>query len=162
MNVIFLDYDGVVNTPRWHQKDGQWKCRYGHPWDGKVNNEQAVQWVSEFCEQFGYKIVVTSTWRLHDDYDEMLVRGGLRSGIEILGRTPVMDNKTRGDEISQYLDKHPEITGYLVFDDEYVSEEHQARMVKCNASVGFGLDEYYLAETLHFMFNNKELEGEKS
>lgn len=45
MNVVFLDYDGVVNTPMWNA-DGT-RCSFGLPQDSKVNNFQYVQWVSE-------------------------------------------------------------------------------------------------------------------
>ena len=61
--VLFLDYDGVVNTPMWNEKGTI--CRYNMPKDGKVNNFQAVQWISEFCQKFHFQIVVTSTWRTH-------------------------------------------------------------------------------------------------
>lgn len=39
MNVIFLDYDGVVNTPIWSFRAGKWICTYATPSDNKVNNE---------------------------------------------------------------------------------------------------------------------------
>ena len=45
--VIFLDYDGVVNTPMWNSKGTN--CRYGWPSDGKVNNFQAVHWDRSQC-----------------------------------------------------------------------------------------------------------------
>lgn len=61
--VIFLDYDGVVNIPKWENRNGKWHCRYSNVLDGKVNDEQAVQWVSEFCQKYGFGIVVSSTWR---------------------------------------------------------------------------------------------------
>lgn len=71
MNVVFLDYDGVVNTPMWNA-DGT-RCSFGFPQDNKVNNFQCVQWVSEFCQKFNYSIVVSSTWRLDDNYKECLI-----------------------------------------------------------------------------------------
>jgi hypothetical protein len=163
MNVIFLDYDGVVNTPQWTKKaDGTFNCRYNFPEDGKVNDWQSVQWVSEFCQRYGYSIVVSSTWRTERNYKECLVNGGLRNGIEVLGRTP--DCGPRGDEIATYLREHPEITGYLIFDDEtdmscYFSEnEHYTfknmnRLVKCQTDKGFKQDEFIQAESLHFAFN---------
>lgn len=155
--VIFLDYDGVVNTPMWELRNGQWKCRFNHDFDGKVNNTQAVQWVSEFCEKYGYDIVVTSTWRYSDDYDVFLIQAGLRKGIEILGRTPFLRlrdySKTRGDEISQYLAENPEITGYLIFDDEADMGPHLDHLVQCNPDIGFGYAEYCHAEELHRKFN---------
>lgn len=54
MNVLFLDYDGVVNTPMWDD-DGK-RCTFNFPSDNKVNNFQCVQWVSEFCQRYDYKI----------------------------------------------------------------------------------------------------------
>ena len=74
MNVVFLDYDGVVNTPLW-DSEGKY-CTYGFPEDNKVNNFQCVQWVSEFCQKFRYSIVVTSTWRFESNYKECLINGG--------------------------------------------------------------------------------------
>ncbi len=74
--MFFLDYDGIVNTPLW-SADGK-KCTFGYPFDNKVNNFQCVQWVSEFCEKYNYSIVVSSTWRLHNNYQECLQNGGLR------------------------------------------------------------------------------------
>ena len=50
--VVFLDYDGVVNRKMWTRLKTGWVCRYGYPEDGCVNDVQAVQWVSEFCEKW--------------------------------------------------------------------------------------------------------------
>ena len=115
--VLFLDYDDVVNKAMWKKRDdGVWVCAYNFPRDGKVNDEQAVQWVSEFCEKYGYSIVVSSTWRRYDNYKECLLNAGLREGIAIDGATPVL-NDIRGVEITQYLKEHREIEEYMIFDD---------------------------------------------
>ena len=118
MNVLFLDYDGVVNTPMWNE-DGT-RCRYGMPYDNKVNNFQAVQWVSEFCARCKYDIVVTSTWRKYGNWKQCLIAGGLREGIEVLGKTEDLSDigGKRGDEIKLYLDTHPEIRYYVIADDK--------------------------------------------
>ena len=152
-NVVFLDYDGVVNTPMWELRNGQWKCRHNHDFDGKVNNTQAVQWVSEFCQQYGYDIVVTSTWRLNPDYAAFLIQAGLRRGIEILDRTPSLFGRPRGDEITQYLKENPDITGYLIFDDDADMGPHLDHLVQCNPYIGFGYAEYTRAEELHRKLN---------
>ena len=102
MNVLFLDYDGVVNTLMWD--DVGKHCRFNHSRDNKVNNFQAVQWVSKFCREYGYDVVVTSTWRFEDNYKDCLINGGLWDGIQILGRTPYVSNGNRGDEIQKYLE----------------------------------------------------------
>ena len=96
MRVVFLDYDGVVNNIVW-DAEGK-RADYGSASSKKVNDFQAVQWVSEFCEKFGYDIVVSSTWRLWEWYKEALINGGLRDGINIVGCTPVLYKHSRGDE----------------------------------------------------------------
>jgi len=157
LNVVFLDYDGVVNTPMW-DSEGK-KCSFGFPRDNKVNNFQCVQWVSEFCQKYGYSIVVSSTWRLDENYKECLINGGLRDGIEILGRTPVMRDQSRGTEIKKYLSAHPEITQFLIFDDEADMDDLADHLVECNSNVGFGLTEMCQAERLHTKFNNERMCG---
>lgn len=152
--VLFLDYDGVVNTPMWecNPTKGTYVCRYGHSGDGKVNNYQAVQWISELCQKCDIDIVVTSTWRMSDNYKECLINGGLRPGINIIGKTEMA--LYRESEIMQYLTDHPEIgNDFIIIDDDtidmspfgYVNNEH---FIKCNSYVGFGYTEYRKAEYL--------------
>ncbi len=145
MKIIFLDYDGVVNTLIW---DESGKCGYNFPDDGKVNNYQAVMWLNELCKKTGAKIVVSSTWRYtcHDiSYQDCLYNGGLNKNIEIIGCTERFGNETRTAEIKSYLYKHPEIKDYVILDDEDVSDSH---FVKCNANYGFGIEEFFKAKTL--------------
>lgn len=152
MNIVFLDYDGVVNTPMWNEDGTQ--CRYNFPSDHAVNNFQAVQWVSEFCQKYDYSIVVTSTWRMDDNYDICLFNGGLRPGICLRGRTKVLHG-TRGEEIELYLKEHPEVTGYLIFDDEAdLTEAQKDRLVKTNGDVGFAEYDFKHAVRLHKKFNS--------
>ena len=145
--IAFVDYDGVVNTPMWNAQGTC--CSYGFPKQGKVNNFQAVQWLSEACQKFGYDIVVTSTWRLHDNYKECLINGGLRSGIEILGRTEHFSGLPRGAEIDAYIINHPEILYYIIIDDEADILEHQRdHFIQTNDSFGFGLDDFKKFENI--------------
>ncbi len=124
-------------------------CSYGFPKQGKVNNFQAVQWLSEACQKFGYDIVVTSTWRLDDNYKECLINGGLRSGIEVLGRTPRFSGQPRGAEIKAYLDEHPEITHYVIVDDESdILPEQRGHFIKTNGDTGFNLSEFRAFEKI--------------
>ena len=139
--VCFLDYDGVVNTPMWNAEGTM--CSYGFPRQGKVNNFQAVQWLSEACQKFGYDIVVTSTWRLWDNYKECLINGGLRPGIEILGCTDCIRDTSRGNEIKKYIDEHPEIQYYVIVDDEDdILSEQREHFIMTNGDTGFNLKEF--------------------
>ncbi len=146
-NVVFLDYDGVVNTPMWDEK-GQ-KCSFNFPSDNKVNNFQCVQWVSEFCQKFGYSIVVTSTWRFDKNYKECLINGGLREDIEIIGKTESISNASRGKEIQHFLDSHPEIERFIIFDDEDDMDDLSDHLVLCSLENGFSMNEFYKASRMH-------------
>lgn len=147
MNVLFLDYDGVVNTLMWD--DAGKHCRFNHSRDNKVNNFQAVQWVSKFCREYGYDIVVTSTWRFEDNYKDCLINGGLWDGIQILGRTPYVSNGNRGDEIQKYLDEHQEVENFLIFDDDSDMGVLSDHLIKTNFVFGFSMYNYESAVELH-------------
>lgn len=148
MNVIFLDYDGVVNIPMWNE-DGT-HCQYNFPKDNKVNNFQAVQWISEFCQKYDYHIVVTSTWRMDRNYKECLTNGGLREGIEILGRTESLWEQSRGEEIKLYIDSHPEIERYIIIDDEDdILEDQRPYFVQTDMTRGFGMSDFFQCERIH-------------
>lgn len=149
--VVFLDYDGVVNTPMWNEAGTE--CRYGMPYDNKVNNFQAVQWVSEFCQKYGYSIVVTSTWRVDKNWKECLINGGLREGVEVIDRVPIMHD--RGEEILSWLFDHPEVQHWLIFDDDTydLSSNQYIRCVKTRPDVGFMEDDFNQAVVLHKAFN---------
>lgn len=148
MKVIFLDYDGVVNNIIW-DSEGK-KANYGYPNQGKVNDFQACQWVSEFCEKYEYSIVVTSTWRRSDNYIECLYRGGLRPSVKVSGRIDLdLEYKYKRSElIAKYLEEHPEIDGYLIFDDEYDEGTPKNHLVLCDHD-GFYYTEYHKAIQLH-------------
>lgn len=144
--ILFLDYDGVVNLPMW-LPDGS-RCKYNFPGDNSVNGFQACQWISELCEKHGYEIVVTSTWRLHPNYQKCLRNGGLRPTVNVLGATPYMSEKTRGDEIRAYLEQHPEVTHYIIVDDEndfYMYQ--QDHLIRTNEFYGFCYPEFLKAES---------------
>ena len=149
--VIFLDYDGVVNTPMWNEKGT--KCTYNFPKDGKVNNFQAVQWISECCKRFHFDIVVISTWRFDANYKECLINGGLREGIEILGRTDELSTEPwqiqRGKEVEKYLNEHPEIRFWMIIDDcdEFLPSQKN-HFIQPEDSTGFGLKEFQQFEQI--------------
>lgn len=134
--VLFLDYDGVVNTPIWNDKGT--KARFNFPKDGKVNNFQAVCWLNDFCKRYKFDIVVSSTWREYPNYEECLRNGGLHKDIKILGSTPILPSRMRGKEIDMYLSEHPEIKYYLIVDDDDDLLDYQkSHFVKTNMMVGF-------------------------
>lgn len=152
MRILFLDYDGVVNTLMWYRdkETSKYKARYHGPKDGRVNNYQAVQWVSELCWKYSLDIIVTSTWRGSDNYKECLRNGGLRSGIPIRGCVCLNHSLNRAGQINQYLQMHPDVGNhFLILDDEVVDmkpfgydDEH---LVRCTTNGGFQYEEFHTA-----------------
>ena len=76
MKVVFLDYDGVVNT-LWF-KDVNGEPNFNFPDDDRVNNTQAIAWLNKLCRETKAKIVVTSTWRMAKNYKECLYNGRIK------------------------------------------------------------------------------------
>jgi hypothetical protein len=153
--VVFLDYDGVVNTIIWeyNPETNKYRADYSFPRRNKVNNYQAVQWLSELCIKYGIDIVVTSTWRMSENYKECLINSGLRDGIKILGKVPeVSTNKCvqtlRAEQINQYLKANPEIGNqFIILDDDYVDVSaygynNKDHFIRCRTNAGFGLEEF--------------------
>ena len=148
MNVLFLDYDGVVNTPMWNEEGTEF--RFSFPEDKRVNNFQCVQWVSEFCEKYNFSIVVTSTWRFMTPlYKECLYNGGLRRTVKIIGCTDVDDCGNRELEIAGYLELHPEIDKYIIFDDCKEFNYLKDHVVFCETDLGFHILKFDEEEELY-------------
>lgn len=151
--ILFLDYDGVVNTPMWNERGT--KVSYGFPQDGRVNNFQAVRWVSAFCQKCKFDLVITSSWREERNYRECLIEGGLRKNIVIAGALPINETKSRGELIRDYLLFHPEIKYYIIADDEEdLLPEQFSHLIKTNASYGFMEPEYKRGIELYMKFKS--------
>ena len=157
--LIFLDIDGVVNTlmidinpfPKENniKKDGFYfdLCMNG---DNRVSNRQAVMWLNKLCIETKAKIVISSTWRLCENThstEECLRNTGLLDEIEIIGKTPFISGKKRGDEIKTYLEQnYPEATPeYVILDDDCDMEDLSYALVQCNSHYGFNYPEYIKA-----------------
>lgn len=163
MNVIFLDFDGVINTLQIDTKPFGVNCRSQierdgfyylmcNESDGIVSNRQAVMWLNKLCKDIDAKIVVSSTWRMGkkglDTLRNILYNSGLIEDIEIIGATPVVYDPLyhRGKEIDEYLKEHKEIKNYIILDDDAdMLPEQMFLLVKCDTYAGFTEREYIKA-----------------
>lgn len=142
MKVVFLDFDGVINSLQWiKNENNEWKCKYSA-------NIQSIQWISEFCEKYNYKVIISSTWRYDglEKCKKYLYDNSFRRSIDIIDTTPILHTK-RGDEITEWLSKHP-VEKYIIFDDDSDMTIHMNRLIKSNCFVGFTYKEYLEAEKL--------------
>lgn len=147
MKIIFLDFDGVINTllPCFYRK-GKITSGFFFPDNMKVNNYKAVKLIEKLCFTTDSKIVVSSSWR-HAEGEyyhgkifstrECLYNSGLSREIDILGNTTRL-NTNRSDEIKQYLNEFP-VSNYVVIDDDIVNIDN---LILCNCWIGFNEDNY--------------------
>lgn len=141
--IIFLDYDGVVNTIYWREypRAQGFKATFAFPSDGFVNNYQAICWLNELYRKYPFDIVVSSTWRFHSNYKECLYNGGLRSEISILGCTP-RGTGCRGDEIKEWIEENNFKGHFIILDDDSDMGDYMDNLVKCDTYNGFTVREY--------------------
>lgn len=122
MNVIFLDFDGVLDT---------------HHYKTDEDIEEKIKILSEICKEYNCKVVIEASAKrcideetLEIDEDAPWVKSIFnyfdKYGIECIGRTPSVKRHNnnvsypmwKDDEIRLYLFRHPEIDHYCVIDDD--------------------------------------------
>ena len=103
---IFLDIDGVLND-----------ISPSTPVFDDTPAPRHIQPLVEIVNATGAKLILSSSWRksrrLRIRVDEALARFNLT----IADITPELSGG-RGREISAYLEQHPEITSFLILDDD--------------------------------------------
>lgn len=107
--IIFLDIDGVMNCVN-HRKQ--------HPEDfGKMYgiDQEHVAILNDLVEKTGAEIVLSSVWRLDDNYKEVMKE----NGITVIGRTEYLGGMIRGEEIDLWLaEKGKDVEVYAIIDDD--------------------------------------------
>ena len=104
--VIFLDIDGVLNVI------GQGHDEFGQLFHKHF--EDNLRWI---IEQTGAKIVISSSWRVIGlkRIKQMWEQRNLAG--EIIGITSYMEERHRGKEIQQWLNKN-KVHTYVIIDDD--------------------------------------------
>lgn len=143
--IVFLDFDGVVNTIYW-KKDTNGICcvnvmKGGHT---ELNNQQAIGWLNELYSIVQYDIVVSSTWRMGmtlGELQDLLIKSGFRPDIRVIGKTPVL-HEERGIEIQQWIDENNFTGDFIIIDDDSDMGELLPKLVKCDTYIGFTIYDY--------------------
>lgn len=136
MKVIFLDFDGVLNSERW-----EWKCRpkTDRLYDSDAFDPAAVSLLNDLLEKTRAKIVVSSSWRRFHSVlalKKLLEEVGVKG--EVIDMTPryLGVGKIRGDEIRHWLDEHADVTSFVILDDSDDMEPVKDRLVLIDWRVG--------------------------
>ena len=139
MKVIFLDIDGVLNSIDW------WNSERNH---GNIGGEASdmdplcIERINRLSKETNSKIVISSSWRHDPFYKRTMNIYGIKN---VIGRTPVTSyvgngadhNFVRGEEIKMFLELHPEIENYVIFDDENdMLDDQQSHFIHTDDEVG--------------------------
>ena len=121
MNVIFLDFDGVLDT--FHYRSHE-------------DVERKIAILADICKEYNCKVVIEAaakdaidekTLKIESEWVNFIFNLFEKYGIECIGRTPNVERRFsknsytsiwKEDEIRLYLYRHPEIEHYCVIDDD--------------------------------------------
>lgn len=139
--VLFLDMDGVLCSPRctFFAKEIYGEIPYNYL------DKEATSYMLTIVRKYGFKIVVSSVWRGNPNFIEnMRSVGFISTDFHVDWRTKNIDVAWRGDEIDEWLQRHPEVGDkYVIFEDEPsdLLDHHKAdHLVKCDTYNGIMFD----------------------
>ena len=141
MKVLFLDFDGVLNSQKYLRLNGG---------DGVSIDPSRMTLLRQIVLACDAKIVLSTSWREHWDLDparcapEWRPTGELlaRYGIEILDRTPKYGGGYDRDlEIRAWLTAHEdEVESFAILDDQRFGwGDLEERLVRTDMKIGRGL-----------------------
>lgn len=143
MKVLFLDVDGVLN--RWGS---------AQPFDAELVDE-----LSRVVRLSGASVCVSSTWRKLETHRERLLGVLTQIGAPVVGWTPDLGAAAdegnlyieRGEEIQAWLDGHPEVSQFVILDDNDDMAHLAHRLVLTNGYTGLTRDK---GDEVIAMFSN--------
>ena len=133
MKIIFLDVDGVLNSI-----DDLMEYREKNNIKGSILYDdiadKRVELLKQIVENSNAKIVISSSWRMGwirngkpKEYNKESLLYKLHTklkefGLSFIDVTPYLWDENiryrRGDEIKSWLDSHPDVTHFVILDDE--------------------------------------------
>lgn len=125
MKILFLDIDGVLNCEfTFHTNQS------AYPFDPYMS-----LLVHRIVEATGCKVVLSSSWRYHPDGVKVIEEKAL---IKIHDITPKLRmSLSRGAEVRQWLEAHPEVERYAILDDNTdFYDDQKKNFFKCEWNTG--------------------------
>jgi hypothetical protein len=154
MKVIFLDFDGVLNSKASFIVEERIRRSLGNISKEK-KKEMGISKVGETlchvcCSNFQLilehfpevKIVISSTWRggyTLDWLKEKLTSYGIDSS-RVIDKTPIIHGADRGHEIRTWLSEHPDVKKFVIIDDDVIGDGFNEEIVVTTWNVGLTLD----------------------
>lgn len=116
MKIIFLDFDGVMDTTYYCQ----YAAVHGLPESDKYGvlfDPECVRCLGKIIDRTGADIVISSTWKDFMDYSQILEMWKDRELPGFVTDTTPTCSRRRGDEIDEWLKECKEDCDYVIIDD---------------------------------------------
>ncbi len=100
---------------------------------------EGISQLNRLCRDAGACVVISSTWRKTWNPKRLLQhfrKAGFTGVFHADWRTPISAKGFRGDEVDDWLRRHPEVTAYVIIDDSGDFHPHQP-LVRIRANDGF-------------------------
>jgi len=140
MKIVFLDFDGVINSSIFFNKRKlDESLRMSSPeWWAEMIDPEPVALLNQILDQTGAKVVISSTWRFANTWEELQeileVRGFTG---EVIGATKKMDAEDRWVKIQMWLDESSEpVESFVILDDLETMGDLQHRLVHTHMRYG--------------------------
>ncbi len=147
--MIFIDFDGVLNTEKYVCSQAEF---------GLIIDPSKMALLKEMAAATNAHIVLSTSWREHWDKEPqncddtgIEINGIFKQyGLHILDKTPIL-NCRREDEIAAWLKNNPQITNFVVLDDRFLdSELIRGHFVK-TSGYSRGLDEISVQKAIEIL-----------
>jgi len=140
MKIIFLDIYGVLITQRTIFSLEKHNKSILYMWD-----KTGAGLIKNICKEFDSKIVISSRFRITEKEIllENIERYNLSQYLHKDFYTPICDNN-RGNEINSWLKKYPEVTKYVIIDDDvrYINKDQSPFIIKTTIENGILYENY--------------------
>lgn len=116
MKVIFLDFDGVLNSHSGYAKRDYEKIFIKYAYSIFEEHIEALNWLMKDLEDV--KIIISSTWRKFlslDEIKELMIEKGFKYPETIYSTTPFVGSRT--EDIRTYLNEN-NVEDYVIIDDK--------------------------------------------
>lgn len=149
MKVIFVDFDGVLNSDKYVANCGYY---------GVVIDPSKMVLLKNITESTGAKIVLSTSWREHWNKDDSLCdeTGKLinsifsQYGLEIYDKTPKLYMR-RETEIKSWLDINSGVEKFVVLDDAFLNADFMNDFFIKTSNLHGGLDENDAAKAIKIL-----------
>jgi hypothetical protein len=141
MRVLFLDFDGVLNSVRFFGADSKRGYRRARRIKYELPHEAidpaAVACLNAIVERTGAKVVVSSTWRTVFGCESIAVFLERRGFVgEVVGCTPQIKSAQRGEEIAAWIADEGPVDAFAILDDHADMAHLKPRLVQTDTATG--------------------------